>query len=651
MAITASRLDGRPTCPQGHPGRVIAFGRQVRADDAYSRPRFRCFPSDGSAKHTFTPPRRQPTHGHPHGAVCVHCERDYGPADGARTGRRYSQSVMEIGSLLASVAHGDSLRVASRDARNAARRLSLGPFSGGGSPRVRQAYNSRQNVLAARYLDAYGPDAVSELLPRRWPRLLVLDSKPLGIRPYGVVEWDDWDDTMPGGSLLMATGTDLEQRQTTPWRVGIGADETHRSWLEFFDQLEGKPEWIVADRASAIWKAVEMRWPSAQHFACAWHLTKNLTDAAYRDGVFHEGTDFTSVIRAAFHSTAEWDALADLAEKHRAENILLWMIENEHLIAEQIELRARFPDRPRSNGAAERLVAEVDERLGKRRRNFRNARRLSTVIGLMAAEMRGDADPLTLDRVVRDAIESGNAPRLLGDPGMDRGAVVNDPTATSAGSIASLLLSGGLQRQAANRAYWVSAKTTSVQRRADALNGERARRRLPLIEVKLSKGRVAAVSVRGKMLTDFFEFADEWATDRNGHGPDGIKAGHYSEKVWWRCQAGHQWQATVSDRITRLLRCRRCSTKRADETNSLAAVYPELLASWDDDRNHPLGPHAIRATYPRRVVWKCLIGLNDPTYQASIAKRRKDDPPCPLCRKMRPARGRVEAARRMSKPS
>jgi hypothetical protein len=43
-------------------------------------------------------------------------------------------------------------------------------------------------------------------------------------------------------------------------------------------------------------------------------------------------------------------------------------------------------------------------------------------------------------------------------------------------------------------------------------------------------------------------------------------------------------------------RYRRCSTKRADETNSLAAIYPELLASWDESGNHPLDPHAIKAT-------------------------------------------------------
>lgn len=151
--------------------------------------------------------------------------------------------------------------------------------------------------------------------------------------------------------------------------------------------------------------------------------------------------------------------------------------------------------------------------------------------------------------------------------------------------------------------------------------------------------------LRGKLLTDFFEFADEWATDLNGRGPEGIKAGHYAKDVAWRCAAGHVWRAKVSDRITRLLRCRRCSTRRADETNSLAAVYPELLASWDEASNHPLDPHAIRATYPRRVTWKCLEGLSHPTYRASIAKRLKDAVPCPLCRKMRPAR--TKAVRRV----
>jgi hypothetical protein len=43
-------------------------------------------------------------------------------------------------------------------------------------------------------------------------------------------------------------------------------------------------------------------------------------------------------------------------------------------------------------------------------------------------------------------------------------------------------------------------------------------------------------------------------------------------------------------------------TKRADETTSLAAVHPHLLAAWDDHANLPLSPHTIRATYGTAVI-------------------------------------------------
>jgi hypothetical protein len=139
------------------------------------------------------------------------------------------------------------------------------------------------------------------------------------------------------------------------------------------------------------------------------------------------------------------------------------------------------------------------------------------------------------------------------------------------------------------------------------------------------------------MLTDFPEFAVEWDTDKNGRGPEDIPAGHTATVSHWKCARGHRWEAKVGDRIIRLLRCRRCVTKRADETTSLVAVHPQLLAAWDDHSNLPLTPHTIRATYGTAVIWRCMAGLGHPTYKASIKKRFKDAVPCPLCRKMRPA--------------
>lgn len=148
-------------------------------------------------------------------APSAHCERDYGPAAGPRSVKHYAQTIMEIANLLTAVGNGTSLRLASGEIRHSARRFIPGA-----------GVASRQNVLAARYLDAYGPSVLSRVLPDHWPRLLVLDSKPLGIRPYGAVEWGQWSPAMPGGGLLAAAGRDEETGVSRIWRISLGGDET-----------------------------------------------------------------------------------------------------------------------------------------------------------------------------------------------------------------------------------------------------------------------------------------------------------------------------------------------------------------------------------------------------------------------------------------
>lgn len=601
----------------------------MRADSLYSRQRFRCVTPEKT--HFFTLPHRQPAHGHPHGVICAHCERDFGIADGPTAPPAYAQTIVEIGELLAKVGSGISLRRSSYEVRQAARRFTLGPFPGSSqTARQRRRYPSRENVMAARYLDAYGPAVVDKLLPTRWPRILVLDSKPLKIRPYGAVGWDGWDE-MPSGGLLVAAGRDEDDGPSRAWRIGLAPDETEKSWLEFLDQLEGEPEWVVADRATAIWAAVTERFPRATLFSCAWHLGKNLTDAAYRDGLYFGGSPMVEAIEVAFRSREQWEALAELAEQQCAENVLVWMIENEALIHRQIKLREQFPGRARSNGAAENIVKLADARIGRRRRNFRNAGRLRTVLGLMTAEMRGEGDPLTYAQIVRDVL-AGGTPSL--NAGMDTGAIV-DHSVETVGSLATMLLEAGEIRRRSQRSYGVEAKTRSVQRTADAYNAKRDALGMPLIDVHISAGGTASISVKGKMLSFFFEIAAEWDTEKNGRGPEGVRAGD-SKSVHWRCAQGHEWVARTTDRVARLLRCRRCVTTRADETNSLVTLHPEILATWDFEGNR-LDPHKIKATHRRRVSWLCRADLGHPAYRASIAKHLKDQGVCPLCRKIRPA--------------
>jgi len=204
--------------------------------------------------------------------------------------------------------------------------------------------------MAARYIDTFADAVLGETLPRRWPRLVALDSKPLKVRPYGVVEWDDWVD-MPGGALLTVAGRDTEDGGSRAWRVSLAADETAASWISFLRSLDGEPEWVVADRASAIWKAVDEVWPNATRVLCSWHLKDNLIDAAKRDGVYHSGnSDLVVAIESAFATVVGWEAACSLFARDSAVHALAWVAANDALVRRQALMFEAAPGRPGATG-------------------------------------------------------------------------------------------------------------------------------------------------------------------------------------------------------------------------------------------------------------------------------------------------------------
>src|SRR5437762_2142862 len=82
-----------------------------------------------------------------------------------------------------------------------------------------------------------------------------------------------------------------------------------------------------------------------------------------------------------------------------------------------------------------------------------------------------------------------------------------------------------------------------------------------------------------KTLSDLFpEVAKEWHPTRNGAiRPDSISP-FSKKKVWWQCaeHPQHVWDAVIGNRTGRKSRCPFCAGRRADRTNSLAALRPDL---------------------------------------------------------------------------
>lgn len=108
--------------------------------------------------------------------------------------------------------------------------------------------------------------------------------------------------------------------------------------------------------------------------------------------------------------------------------------------------------------------------------------------------------------------------------------------------------------------------------------------------------------------------------------PQTVSCGSH-RKLWWRCAAGHTWQAAVYSRA-RGADCPYCRGKAvlADE-NSLAARRPSLADEWDAVKNAPLTPDAVVLNSHRLVWWRCA---RDHSWRASI-KSRAEGCGCPVC--------------------
>lgn len=138
------------------------------------------------------------------------------------------------------------------------------------------------------------------------------------------------------------------------------------------------------------------------------------------------------------------------------------------------------------------------------------------------------------------------------------------------------------------------------------------------------------------LATLYPNIASEWHPTKNGAlTPQDVTAGT-PRKIWWRCNAGHEWQATISSR-TQGCGCPVCTGKTViPGENDFASRYPVLAKEWDYEKNGSLTPDAVTEQSNRKVWWKCDLGHS---YQAVISSRTSDRQGCPYCSGQRVLKG------------
>ena len=110
--------------------------------------------------------------------------------------------------------------------------------------------------------------------------------------------------------------------------------------------------------------------------------------------------------------------------------------------------------------------------------------------------------------------------------------------------------------------------------------------------------------------------------------PNQLLAGS-NKKVWWKCDKGHSWQATVLSRVQLKSGCPYCSGREAlPGENDLETRYPEIAAWWDEERNGDLTPRQLLPSSNKKVWWKCKKGHSWQTNVFSVVVHGNR---CPYC--------------------
>ena len=136
--------------------------------------------------------------------------------------------------------------------------------------------------------------------------------------------------------------------------------------------------------------------------------------------------------------------------------------------------------------------------------------------------------------------------------------------------------------------------------------------------------------------TTHSSIAKQWDYQKNINITPQMVSFGSNKKVWWICEIGHSYLATIAKRVSGT-GCPVCSKRRRTQTAKrnyfkqnppLSVSHPELCLEWDNEKNHPICPSEVSFGSQILVWWKCSLGHE---WQAKICNRVRGDG-CPVCK-------------------
>lgn len=104
--------------------------------------------------------------------------------------------------------------------------------------------------------------------------------------------------------------------------------------------------------------------------------------------------------------------------------------------------------------------------------------------------------------------------------------------------------------------------------------------------------------------------AREWHSAKNGSLTPKDVTGCFNRKIWWLCPKDHVWSATINERIHGM-NCPHCFGKKVEEKNIPHVFDPDLAKDWHPTKNESLeiwwqcpNGHEWSATVKERIQGK-----------------------------------------------
>lgn len=149
------------------------------------------------------------------------------------------------------------------------------------------------------------------------------------------------------------------------------------------------------------------------------------------------------------------------------------------------------------------------------------------------------------------------------------------------------------------------------------------------------------LSVKEKSFAGLFpQLLTEWDYLKNGMlNPYSISV-KSGKRVWWICEKGHEYIASIDSRVGREgdgTGCPYCAGQKVlSGYNDLQTRFPAIATEWDYELNGHIKPDSCMPYSAKKVWWKCRNGHS---YQSSIASRTKMGSGCPYCAGKRVIKG------------